>query len=185
MVLTNMTPTPLPALPSVPADVFRRAMRHPANAVAIIATGAPGHRIGLTMTAVCSLSDSPPSVLICVYRESAALAPIRRNGRFSVNFLGTEHAHLAALFAGHGGLRGEERFAQVDWTTLATGSPILASAVASFDCMLDREVESPSHAVLFGRVAAVLTAPDTAQPLQKQGLVYSSGDFGRFAPLGV
>lgn len=169
--------------PGVSAAQFRQAMRLPANAVAVIATGLPGARAGLTMTAVCSLSDSPPSLLICVYRESAALAPIRRNRVFSVNFLGAEHAALASVFAGRGAERGDERFAHGDWTSLVTGAPILASAVASFDCQLDREVDSPSHAVLFGRVAAISLRPETMQPRPKQGLVYCSGDFGRFAPL--
>lgn len=175
------SPTPLP--PAISPLEFRQAMRRPANAVAIIATGAPGARVGLTMTAVCSLSDSPPSMLICVYRESAALEPIRSNGSFSVNFLGTDQADLAAVFAGRGGMRGEDRFAKGEWSTLATGAPVLTSAVASFDCHLDQEIDSPSHAVLFGRVAGLQLRPESDQPLQGQGLVYCSGDFGSFTAL--
>ncbi len=175
--------TLLSKIPAVSATEFRQAMRRPANAVAVIATGAHGTRVGLTMTAVCSLSDSPPSILICIYRESAALGPIRANGCFSVNFLGAEDAGLAAVFAGRDGLRGEDRFAHGDWGIAATGAPVLTSAVASFDCRLDREIDSPSHAVIFGRVEALHLRSETPQPLPEQGLIYCEGSFGRFAPL--
>lgn len=165
-----------------PAE-FRLAMRRPANAVAVVATGRQGARAGVTLTAVCSLSDDPPSVLACIYRQSAALEPIRRNGFFSVNFLGARDADLAATFAGRSGLQGEARFSAGDWRILATGAPVLASALAGFDCLLDREIDSPTHAVLFGRVAAVWMRPETNQPPQGRGLVYSEGGFGSFAPL--
>ncbi|MCB1395251.1 MAG: flavin reductase [Rhodobacter sp.] len=170
-----------PALPEVSADLFRQAMRRPANAVAVVATGAPGARFGVTLTAVCSLSDNPPSVLACLYRESAALEPLRRNGTFSVNFLAAGQSDLASVFAGRGGLKGEARFAPDAWTTLATGAPVLRGAVAAFDCHLDREIDSPTHAVLFGRVAALVMA----EPPQvgAEPLTYSFGGFGSFVPL--
>ena len=62
-------------------------MRHLAGAVTVIATGAPGHRFGLTATAVCSLSDEPPTLLVCVNRPASAHDVISRNGNFSVNLL--------------------------------------------------------------------------------------------------
>ena len=166
-------------LTRVGADQFRQAMRRPANAVAVIATGPAGDRHGVTLTAVCSLSDSPPSLLACLYRESAALAPIRRNRCFSVNFLAADQSALASVFAGRDGLRGDARFAPDLWITLETGAPVLRGAVAAFDCHLDREVDSPTHAVLFGGVAALRMADEAPQG----ALTYSSGGFGRFVPL--
>ena len=51
---------------------FRNLMRHQAGAVTIIAVGRRGNRTGLTATAMCSLSDQPPSVLICVNKNASA-----------------------------------------------------------------------------------------------------------------
>ncbi|WP_172293275.1 flavin reductase family protein [Pseudoruegeria sp. HB172150] len=178
-----MSATAAPATADVSSMDFRRAMRRPASAVAIVATGNIGRRAGVTVTAVCSLSDRPPSLLICIYCQSAVLEPIRANGRFSVNYLGAEHAELASLFAGQRGVAGDARFEPSDWSILRTGAPVLTSAVASFDCYLDREIDSPTHAVLFGRVAALMDRPESRKPPQKQGLIYSEGAFGRFDPL--
>ncbi len=55
-----------------PGD-FRKAMRHCAGAVALVTVGREdGGRTGLTATAVCSLSDDPPSLLVCVNRNASA-----------------------------------------------------------------------------------------------------------------
>lgn len=69
---------------------FRNVMRHQAGAVTIIAVGKPGNRTGLTATAMCSLTDNPPSVLICVNKSASAHAPIREHKSFSVNLLSHE-----------------------------------------------------------------------------------------------
>ena len=55
------------------AQSFKQAMRHCAGAVALVTVGREhGSRTGLTVTAVCSLSDDPPSLLVCVNRNASA-----------------------------------------------------------------------------------------------------------------
>jgi len=161
----------------VEAEVFRRAMRHPASAVAVIAAGAPGGRAGITATAVCSLSDAPPSLLVCVNRNARLTGVIRASASFSVNFLGTDQVALAEVFAGRAGLAGERRFDDRLWATAVTGAPVLADCLASFDCRLDGEYQHATHSIFIGRVVAI------AEAGHRHGLVYSRGAFRRIAPM--
>ena len=105
------------------ADKYRNVMRHQAGAVTIIAVGAAGNRTGLTATAVCSLTDSPPMVIACVNRSASAHAPIQSGQCFSINLLASDQNELARRFSSKK-LEGEARFDADTWDTLATGAPV-------------------------------------------------------------
>ncbi|HWX47057.1 MAG TPA: flavin reductase family protein [Roseomonas sp.] len=166
------------SLPAVEAAEFRRCMRGLAGAVAVVTCGEDGARTGLTATAVCSLTDQPPMVLACVNATASAHPVIRRTGRFAVNILGEAQAPVANRFAGREGTEGEQRFAEAPWTRREDGAPVLAGAVASFDCVLEAEHRHGSHSIFVGRVVAA-QAGATDRPL-----LYHHGRFGVFEPLG-
>ncbi|HVQ66849.1 MAG TPA: flavin reductase family protein [Bradyrhizobium sp.] len=135
---------------------FKQAMRQCAGAVALVTVGVePGRRTGLTVTSACSLSDDPPSLLVCVNRNASAHARIREEGHFVINFLNEEHALLALTFSGQKGVNGDDRFAFGRWTVGATGAPVLQDAVAAFDCVLTQEVATKTHSVFLGKVRHV------------------------------
>lgn len=150
---------------------YRAVMRHQAGAVSVIAAGHPGERAGLTATAVSSLSDSPPTILACVHRSAAAHDLIVRVKSFSVNMLANDQQDAAECFAGRRGLRGEERFAGLVWTTMRSGAPVLDGAVASLDCELLDQHSFTTHSMFIGRVL------DGRFRSEKQPLLYFRGDF--------
>jgi flavin reductase (DIM6/NTAB) family NADH-FMN oxidoreductase RutF len=150
---------------------FRFAMRHPANSVTLIASGQGEKRAGLTATAVCSLSDDPPSLLACVNKKSFALNTIRESGAFSVNFLHADQTDVAAVFAGQTPLRGTDRFDDRLWQMLETGSPVLKRCLAAFDCYVERQVDYATHTILIGRVA------DATHSDEQEALIYSRGKY--------
>ncbi|UZE50057.1 flavin reductase family protein [Rhodopseudomonas sp. P2A-2r] len=132
---------------------FRKAMRHCAGAVALVTVGREeGRRTGLTVTAVCSLSDDPPSLLVCVNRKASANPRIREERCFGVSFLAEEHMPLALTFSGQKGFDGENRFGFGRWSTRVTGAPVLEEAIVSFDCELRQEFETRTHSVFVGDV---------------------------------
>ena len=97
---------------AIDAQSFKQAMRQCAGAVALVTVGTrPGRRTGLTVTSACSLSDDPPSLLVCVNRNASAHTRIREEGHFVINFLNEEHALLALTFSGQKGVNGDDRFA--------------------------------------------------------------------------
>ena len=154
---------------------FKAAMRCLTGHVCLVTTcSAEGRRSGLTATAVCSVSATPPMLLVCVNRSSASSGAIRDAGRFAVNVLGKESTALANRFASQ--LAPEEKFAEGRWNSLDTGAPVLANALASFDCHVDRMVEAGSHLVLFGAIRAVQIAQPDQPPL-----LYAQGGYGSFA----
>ncbi|MBR0697352.1 flavin reductase family protein [Bradyrhizobium lablabi] len=144
---------------TVDAQSFKQAMRQCAGAVALVTVGAQsGQRTGLTVSSACSLSDNPPSLLVCVNRNASAHARIREERHFVINFLSEEHALLALTFSGQKGVNGDDRFALGRWTTGASGAPVLEDAVAAFDCALAQELETRTHSVFIGEVRHVRAA---------------------------
>lgn len=144
---------------------FKQAMRQCAGAVALVTVGAEhGKRTGLTVTSACSLSDSPPSLIVCINRNASAHARIREEGAFAINFLHEDHALLALTFSGQKGVNGDDRFAFGQWTRAVTGAPVLTDAVAAFDCTLAQEFETTTHSIFVGEVRGV-SHSDAATPL--------------------
>lgn len=85
-------------------ELYRNLMRHQAGGVALIATGRHGGRTGLAATAVCSLTDAPPTLLVCVNQTASAHDIIEDTGFFSVNLLCPSHKELVGVFSGQTGL---------------------------------------------------------------------------------
>jgi flavin reductase (DIM6/NTAB) family NADH-FMN oxidoreductase RutF len=134
---------------------FRLAMREFASGVAIVTCGAGDKRSGCTATAITSLSLTPPSLVLCLDRAASTLASLREVGAFAVNLLGGQHEKLAGRFAGQGGIKGASRFDEGEWSTLVTGAPVLADALACIDCRVEEILDRHSHAIIIGAVQAV------------------------------
>jgi flavin reductase len=147
------------AVRTVEPAAFREAMCRLGAAVHVVTTAGPGGKAGATATAVCSVSDAPPTLLMCLNRRSQTNPVVVENGVFCVNTLGHGAAEMADIFAGRTGLQGSDRFATGEWSVLMTGSPVLASAVVAFDCRIVEVRAVASHNVFFGAVEAVRLGP--------------------------
>ena len=143
--------------PSTGAEsaVFRQAMREFAAGVAVVACGGGDARSGCTVTALTSLSLTPPTLLICLSRDALTLTRLRQTSAFSVNLLADRHRPLADRFADRA-VRGAQRFAIGDWAPLVTGAPLLVDALAAIDCRVEEILERHTHAIIIGAVAGVL-----------------------------
>jgi flavin reductase len=144
---------------TVDPAAFREAMSRLGAAVHIITTAGPGGKMGATATAVTSVSDAPPTLLMCLNRRSQTNPAVVENGVFCVNTLGSAEAPIADVFAGRTGVSGSDRFGTGDWTVLTTGSPVLKSAVIAFDCRIVEVRSVGSHNVFFGAVQEVRLGP--------------------------
>lgn len=138
-----------------PSDalLFRDAMARLGAAVSIVTTDGPGGRHGITMSALCSVSDTPPSLLLCVNRASRANALFKANGVVCVNILSAGHRALSARFAT---APDEERFRDEDgWSMMPGGCPALADAVAALECRISSVQEQGTHSVIFCMVESI------------------------------
>src|SRR3954462_12125442 len=144
---------------TVEPGVFREAMSLLGAAVHVITTAGPGGKAGATATAVCSVSDAPPTLLMCLNRKSQTNPVVVENGVFCINTLGHDGEEIADIFSGRTGVLGAERFGVGEWSTLSTGSPVLATAVIAFDCRIVEGRQVGSHNVFFGAVESVRLGP--------------------------
>jgi flavin reductase len=140
-------------------DIFKQGMRQLAGGVCILATNSDGEWHGLTMTAVCSLTMDPPSLIACVNRDASAYGIISATRRVSVNVLSDDHKGLAALFSSPD-VKGAARFHAHQWTRMASGVPALNEALAVLDCEVIQQTEVGQHSVLFCEVKNARLQPD-------------------------
>ncbi|MCP9629009.1 flavin reductase family protein [Rhodopseudomonas palustris] len=152
-------------------------MRSVPGAVSIVTTGQAPSRHGLTLTAGCSLSAAPPSVLVCVNRSAGAHDTILSSGAFCWNILSADHLDLARKFSGQDGSKGDIRFGDGLWCNLKTGAPSLIGAVCSFDCRVVNAHSANSHTIFTGEVVAQATTAGS------QPLVYVDGSFATLTTL--
>jgi flavin reductase (DIM6/NTAB) family NADH-FMN oxidoreductase RutF len=134
---------------------FREAMSRLGAAVHLVTTAGPAGMAGITATAVCSVSDQPATLLVCVHRRSQATTLFHENKVLCVSTLGADSEGLADLFAGRTGARMDERFGAAEWTTLETGAPALTSAVVAFDCRIIETKAVATHNIFIAAVVAM------------------------------
>lgn len=146
--------------------LFREGMSHVVSAVHVITTGGPAGRSGFTATAVSSVSDAPPTLLVCMNTSSSSASRLIDNGMFAVNTLAASQQEIAQAFSGRTGLSGEDRFGAGVWSQDEDGVPSLAGAVTVFRCRITESHRVATHLVVLGEVYAVETAPD------EHGLAY-------------
>lgn len=156
-------------------DQFRDAMSHQAGGVAVITVGAAPDRTGLTATAVCSVSDDPPTVLVCVNKSASAHNPIFDMGAYEVNFLAADQVAVAEAFSGQTGLKGEARYQVGRWEVGTTGAPRLVGAAANLDCRVVDKIDGGTHTIFIARVEASIHAPGSVP------LVYFRSQFSTLA----
>ena len=152
---------------------FRNAMANLPAAVNVVTTAGPAGRCGITATAVCSVSDTPPTLLFCLNRNSTTLPAFAQNRRLCVNVLPAEHDELAKHFAGMSGLSMEERFAAADWIADAAPAPRLRGALVSLLGRVVDMTEVGTHAVIYAQVDDILIREDA------DALVYFDRTFRR------
>ena len=138
---------------------FRNAMARVCAPVNVITTDGTAGRGGFTATAMCSVTDEPPTLLVCMNSRSSQTGLFLENRRFCVNVLTQEHKELAADFAGHKADMAD-RYAAARWVELASGNQALADAIVSFACRLADVRLVGTHHVLIGEIVEIRSRKD-------------------------
>lgn len=168
-VRAPMAETSVSVSAAVSASAFRAAMSRVGGAVHVVTTDGPAGRFGITCTAVTSVTDTPPTLLVCMSRTSRARAAVLDNGVLCVNTLPASAQRLADAFAGRLDLTMPDRFALDTWALDPEAprsradhlpSPRLMAARAAFHCRLTQVVPMGSHDVLFGAIEATVTGAE-------------------------
>ena len=156
-------------------QAFLDAMSRAATGVTVVTSdGELGPR-GQTVSAMCSVSADPPSLLDCLNRKSRLVPAIEAHGVFGVSVLRADQKRISDSFAGRPS-RGDKPydFERVRWQTAVTGSPLLTSAVAKFDCRVVEAITFGTHTIYIGQVLAALSA-------KGKPLLYASRGYGELS----
>ncbi|WP_454688084.1 flavin reductase [Achromobacter aloeverae] len=154
---------------------YRQAMSGLGAAVNVITSDGEAGRAGCTVSAVCSVTDDPPTLLVCINRASKNNAIIRENGNLCVNVLAGDQSHIAMQFATKD-VPMDTRFASASWERLETGAPALVDSVAALDCAVISMNEVGTHTVFYCEIKALRSSPS------RDGLMYFGRDFHRLRP---
>lgn len=112
---------------------FRDAMANLPAAVNIVTTQGAAGRCGITATAVCPLTDTPPTLLVCINLNSAINPVFLKNQRMCINVLNPQQEEMARHFAGMTAMTMEDRFLLDGWQEGTLGQPVLIEALASLE----------------------------------------------------
>ncbi|AKO45328.1 4-hydroxyphenylacetate 3-monooxygenase, reductase component [[Haemophilus] ducreyi] len=110
---------------------FRDAMAHLSAAVSIVTTNGIAGKIGLTVSSVCSVTDTPPTLLFCINKNSGVHDIIQENGKVCINVLNHQQEEMAKHFASMLPSTMEERFGWDMWDQGIDGLPILRDAISA------------------------------------------------------
>jgi flavin reductase (DIM6/NTAB) family NADH-FMN oxidoreductase RutF len=120
----------------------------------VVTTTVDRQYFGLTVNAFCSISLTPPLILVSLDLKSQTYASIRQSGVFAVNFLTQEQEPLALRFA-----RKDLSSKTFDDIAIrvaeATGVPLFADALARIECRVSTEYPGGDHALVLGEVVSV------------------------------
>ncbi|MBL7235314.1 MULTISPECIES: flavin reductase family protein [Novacetimonas] len=162
--------------PVVSAATFRDGMAALASAISIVTTDGDGGAHGFTASAVCSVSDTPATVLVCINRTASAHAHIMRHGVLAINVLHAGQAGLSDRFASRAHTMAE-RFAGATWRRGRSGAPLLDGALANLDCRISDIRDVGTHTVVFAHVIDIALSA-AAQPAP---LLWFNRAYGRTA----
>jgi flavin reductase (DIM6/NTAB) family NADH-FMN oxidoreductase RutF len=169
------------ASPDFDSQHFKRTLSQFATGVTVITTRAAGHPyangapfVGITASSFNSVSLDPPLVLWSMANRANSLPMFRDGTHYIINVLCASQMDLCQRFAS---LKGD-RFAGVDYRLSETGLPILANALAWFECHNRSRYDEGDHVIFVGEVERCGLQDCGGQPL-----VFQGGQFSTVSPL--
>jgi flavin reductase (DIM6/NTAB) family NADH-FMN oxidoreductase RutF len=155
----------------VEAQAFRDAMASVCTPVAVVTSYHAERPHGTTVSAFCSLSLSPPLVLVSLDRSSDLLTMVQEAGVYGVNVLTHGQEGLATGFA----RKGADKFGpDVRWE-LDRGLPRIEGVACWLACRLEQLLDGGDHMIAVGLV-------EHSETVHADPLLYRRRAFGTFAP---
>ena len=154
---------------------FRDALGMFATGVTIVtARGAQGELIGMTASSFNSVSLNPPLVLWSLTHKASSLPVFTSGSHYAINVLAAGQRAMAERFA----TRGVDRWAGVEHQPGIAGAPVLAGAVAVFECFNRSQYVEGDHTIFVGEVEHCSHHAGAAPLLYHGGMFYTEHPLG-------
>ena len=112
-------------------------------------------RYGITMTAVSSITDEPPTVMLCINRSAAIIPILQTNRDLCINVLSAGQQDVAEHFAGITQLSPEERFEYHIWHRGGSGQLQVEGALAHMHGRIVAQHDIGTHCVFYVEISEI------------------------------
>ena len=125
----------------------------------------------MTASSVTSVSNDPPSLLVCVNKSARMDFILSDSDYFCVNILSSGHQDVSEICATP--TKGDERFSVGAWSAHRMhGVHHLEDAPAVFLCKKERAIAHGTHTIYIANLVEALVHPE-----KQQHLVYADGQY--------
>jgi len=129
---------------------LRKAFGAFATGVTVVTVGG-GQPHGMTANSFTAVSLDPPLLLICIDRDAVMHHALTETGLFGVSVLAADQEDVARYFADRRRPLGPAEFDPVAWQPgECTGTPMIAGALAHFECEVRRSYDGGDHTIFLG-----------------------------------
>lgn len=157
--------------PMMDSATFRRLMSRFASGIAIITTRDGERDLGMTVNAFCSVSLSPPLVLVCVDHQATMHDLLLRHPKLGISIMASEHEAHCRRFADK---RETRRFDGVACRRGESSVLLLEDAMAHLECQLVRHCAAGDHTIFIAQV-------ERGSMRDARPLLFFGGQFARLA----
>ena len=159
--------------------LLRQAFGTFATGVTVVTTGgAEPH--AMTANSFTSVSLDPPLILVSVDLRARMHHALGATGLFAVSVLSADQEDIARFFADKTRAQGVAEFDSVAWLPgRYTGVPLIAGALATFECEVWRTYDGGDHSIFVGRLLSVDWRSDD------EALLFLNGRFRRLLPVSI
>jgi len=139
-------------------SLFKQAMgNYPTGVSIVTAMDENNEPIGLTVNSLASVSIDPLLILWSIDQNVSTYHTFTNINTFAINILAGEQTDIAYLFASDA-LDNKERFEKCEWALSDKNLPVIANAMATFECQTYKRVEIGDHTTLFGEIFNIQVA---------------------------
>jgi flavin reductase (DIM6/NTAB) family NADH-FMN oxidoreductase RutF len=153
------------------SDTFRRLRGRIPSGIAIITTRDGDRDVGMTVSAFCSVSLSPPLFLVCIDRTASMHDLLLRHPKLGISIIASEHAAHSQRFADKNEKR---RFEGMPFTRGESMVMLLDDAMARLECQLVHHHEAGDHTIFIAEV-------ERGALREGQPLLYYRGGYAQLA----
>ncbi len=153
-----------------PAE-FRKVLGSYPTGVCVITALDEGKPAGMVVGSFTSVSLDPPLVGFFPDKSSTSWPLIEKAGRFCVNVMGSDQAHVCRAVTA----KGEAKFVGVEYVISDHDLPVITDSIAAIECKLYSVTEAGDHWFVLGQVLRMEAVGEN------DPMLFHRGRYGSFA----
>jgi flavin reductase (DIM6/NTAB) family NADH-FMN oxidoreductase RutF len=140
-------------------NLFRQVLGRFATGVTVITVCKDDVKRGMTANAFTSVSLNPPLILVSIDKKADTHGLMMECEAFCVNILPEHRREWSDWWAGKAP-KDVDQFANMPYSTKATGSPVLDECLGYIDCKVWARYEGGDHTLFVGEVQEASISSD-------------------------